>query len=343
LRESPAVRVLVTGATGFVGSWVARELVSRGHVVRVLVRRTSKLANLETLPLERAEGDVTDRASVERALDGCEGVMYAAGVVGFRPADAERQYAVNAGGVEVVFSAALGAGVKRAVLTSSVAVMGGSPSPRVIDETSGGNAEELGIDYMVSKLRGERAALRLAERGLPVCAVRPAVVLGPGDVYRSSATLVLALARRQLPLYVRGGSSFCDVRDVASGHAEALARGRPGQAYILGGHNLVTDELIRRVSGATGVPPPRRVPRMLALATAAAAEAVARLRGAEARLSPQLVRASSLYTFVSSAKAMAELSYCIRPFEESLADTLRWFIAQGRLRPTTPQLRALAD
>ncbi len=336
------MRILVTGATGFVGSWVARELLSRGHVVRAFVRRSSRLANLDGLAAERAEGDVLDRGSVERALDGCEAVVHSAGVVGFGREDRERMYAVNARAVEIVLGAALAAGVRRAVFTSSVGVMGGSFEPRVGDESTPSNAEELGIDYLTSKWRGEQAALQLAAKGLPLVVVRPAVVLGPGDRYGSSATTFLALARRQLPFYVRGGPSFCDVRDVARGHAEALLVGRPGEVYILGGHNLEMDDLMRRLAEISGVRPPRRVPYALALAAATVAEAVSRLARRPAGLPRQLLRASRLYSFVSSEKAKADLGYFIRPFEESLRDTLRFFIAEGRLRPATPELKAMA-
>ncbi len=336
------MRVLVTGGTGFVGSWVVRELSARGHAVRVLTRPTSSLANLQGLPLERAEGDVTDRPSVERALLGCEAVVHTAGVTSFRPGDEARLRAVNHGSVGIVLGAALRAGVKRAVLTSSVAAMGGTLEPALMDESRESNAEALGVDYFVSKLRGEREALELARQGLPVSVVRPSVVLGPGDIYNSSATTFLALARRQLPVAVRGGSSFGDVRDVARGHAEALERGRPGEVYILGGNNLEILEMVQRVARVTGVPAPGRVPYRVALAAAALAELVSRLRGQKPKLSRQLVKASRLYTFVSSEKATRELGYSIRPFEESLADTLRWFMKEGRLQGNTPELRALA-
>src|SRR5262249_31974999 len=164
------------------------------------------------------EGDVLDRDSVSRALAGCEGVVHTAGIAHFRPRHEREMYEVNEGGVKVVLGAALDAGIRRAVLTSSTAAMGGALTPRVHDESTPANAEALGIDYSMSKLRGEQAALELAGRGLPVCALRPVVILGPGDIYQSSATTVLALARRKLPLYVQGGASFCDVRDVARAH-----------------------------------------------------------------------------------------------------------------------------
>jgi len=337
------MRVLVTGATGLIGSWVVRELLAAGHRPRALVRRSSNLANLDGLDVERAEGDVLDRASVVRALDGCEGVVHSAGLATFLPGERRRMYDLNHRSVEIVLDAARERGVARAVLTSSTAAMGGSPTPRVADESTPSNAEALGIDYFVSKYRGERAALDLAARGLPVVVLRPVVCLGPGDIYGSSATTFLALARGRLPVFVPGGAAFCDVRDVARAHVAALERGRAGDVYILGGHNFEIADMVRVVGRVAGVAPPRRAPYPLALAVAAAAEAVDRITGRRGRLSRQLVRASHLYTWVSSAKAERELGYATRPFEESLRDTYRYFLATGRLKPATPELRALAD
>jgi len=336
------MRVLVTGATGFLGSWVARELVARGHAVRALVRPTSPLDNLAGVELERVEGDVLDAASVRRALWRCEAVAHVAGLVHFLPTDLDRLRAVNVRGVELVLGEALAAGVGRAVVTSSTAAMGGRPTPEILDEGSASNAEALGIHYMVSKLRGEEVARALGGRGLPLVVLRPAFLLGPGDVHRSSAGLVQAIARRAYRFHVRGGASFCDVRDVARAHAEALERGRPGECYVLGGHNLTLDRFMALAAAAAGVPAPREVPYALAWAAAIASEAYARLRGRRPRLTRQLLDSSRLYTFASSARAGAELGYALRPLDESLRDTLRWFLARGMLSPSTPQLRALA-
>jgi dihydroflavonol-4-reductase len=241
----------------------------------------------------------------------------------------------------VVLGAALAAGVSRAVLTSSTSVLGGATVPRVADEETTSSAETLGLDYFVSKLRGEEVALDLAARGLPVVVVRPSFVLGPGDLYASSASVVLQLARRAIPVYVQGGASFCDVRDVARGHAEALLRGRPGETYILGGQNLTMDEVVGRICRLAGVPPPARLPFAAADLANRAMAVLERLGGPRA-VPRDLLVASRLYTFVTSAKAQRELGYAIRPFEESVRDTLRWYLARGALRPETPELRALA-
>lgn len=337
--------VLVTGGTGLVGGAVVRELLVRGLRVRALVRPGADLTNLGAPPrpgIELAEGDVLDRPSVERALDGCRAVVHTAGIASIGKEPRARLLAVNAGGVETVLGAALAAGVERAVLTSSASVLGGSRVPHVADEETTSSAETLDIDYFVSKKRGEEVGLDLAARGLPLAIVRPAYVLGPGDVHRSSASIVLSLARGRIPVYVQGGASFCDVRDVARGHVEALLRGRPGETYLLGGHNLTMDEFVGRTCRLAGVKPPLRLPYALAAAAGRALALAHRLGGPPPPVTDDLLRASALYTFVTSARAQRELGYAVRPFEGSLRDTLRWYLARGELAPATPELEALA-
>jgi dihydroflavonol-4-reductase len=335
------MRVLVTGATGLIGVEIVRALLARGHSVRALVRPASPLARLEGLAVEVVRGDVLDAASVRAALAGQEALVHAAGIPRIG-ADPRETLAVNARGVEVVFEEALRAGVARAVLTSSTSVLGGARSPTVADESTPGNAEALGIGYFVSKLRGERAAREIAARGLPLVVVRPSFVLGPGDTHGSSAATVVALARRRIPGWVDGGASFCDVRDVAGGHAEALARGRAGEVYILGGHNLEMREFIARACAAAGVPRPPRIPYPLAYGMAALQEALAKVRGRRPATTRDLVRSAALYTWVSSAKAERELGYSVRPLDEMLVDTLRFALESGRLKPETAALQAIA-
>jgi dihydroflavonol-4-reductase len=336
------VKVLITGATGFLGSWVAREVASRGHDLRLLVRPRSRLDNLVDVPGERVLGDITDAASVEAGVAGCDAVIHAAGIARLRANDRARLLAANEGGVAVVLGAALRAGVRRAIFVASAGALGGTWEPVEMDEGFTGNAETVGVDYFVSKQRGEEVARELSRAGLPLVILRPGVVLGPGDVYHSSAGTLLMLARGAVPAYVRGGGSYCDVRDVAHAHAEALERGRDGEAYVLGGHNVELGDVARIVSALSGVPMPRRVPFPFMMAGAALAELAARLRGRRSHISRQLVRGARRYTFLESSKARRELGYVTRPLDESVRDTLRWFLAHGDLEASTPELLALS-
>jgi dihydroflavonol-4-reductase len=335
------VRVLVTGGTGFLGGAVVRELATRGHAVRILCRPSSDAAAAAQAGAEVVRGALVDAGAVRAALAGCEAVIHSAGRVAMGPGHEAELRAANVDTVEAVLGEALSAGIARVVLTSSTAVLGGSRSPAVLDEKSESNAESLNVPYFTSKLEGERRALALAGRGLPLVVLRPSFVLGPGDLHGSSAATLVAIVRRRIPGYVEGGASFCDVRDVARAHAEALERGRTGEVYTLGGHNLTTTEMIERVCALSGVPAPRKMPFSAAMALAAAEEITAGLQKRRAAITRDLVRTSALYTFASSDKARAELGYAIRPFDEMVVDTLRWAIQVGRLSAESDALKAL--
>jgi dihydroflavonol-4-reductase len=335
------MRVLVTGAAGFLGSWVARELASRGHELRLLVRPQSRVENIQDVPGERVWGDVTDAASIQRAVSGCEGIVHAAAIARLRAGDRDRLLLVNRGGTENVLRAAFRGGVRRAIFVTSAGALGGTWEPRMIDEQWRGSATRLGVDYFDSKLEAEQVALELARAGLPLVILRPGVILGPGDVYHSSAGTILMLARGELPAIVRGGGSYTDVRDVARAHAEALDHGRSGETYLLGGYNLEMEQLAWMVSRLSGVPMPRRLPYPVMLGIAALREVAARARGHRSPISRQLVRGARRYTFLDSGKAQRELGYANRPLEVTVEDTLRWFLRHGDLAATTAELRAL--
>lgn len=340
------MKVLVTGATGFLGSWVVHKLVESGYAARVLVRKSSKLDNLQGLPSDKVEtayGDVLDGDSVRAALEGCEAVIHTAGVPHFNPDNPDHMYRVNATGAGIVMEAALSAKVQKAILTSSVAAIGGSFSVRTATEDTPVNADDIGLDYSRSKLHGEREAQKAAAKGLPLVILRPAVILGPNDILQSSTSTILAFVRRKMPVYVEGRPSFGDVREMAAAHVAALHKGRPGQVYILGGNNVTLTELLTAIEDLTGIAPPPRVPYPLAYSVAGVLEYMARLHKQHASLSRQLAKAGHMCTWVSSDKAKAELDYTIRPLADSLRDTIRFFLTTGRLKPSTAKLRALAD
>ena len=337
-----AVRVLVTGGTGFIGGAVVRELVGRGHAVRVCARPASDAAAVEAAGAEVVRAELHEAGAVRRALDGCEAVVHCAGRAGLRPGPGAELRAADVDAADVVLGAAREAGVARAVFTSSTAVQGGGRTPAVVDEAGPGNAESLGIPCFTSKQAGERVARAHAGRGLPLVILRPACVLGPGDVRGAATGVVVALAHRRIPGFVDGGASYCDVRDVARAHGEALERGTAGAVYTLGGHNLTNAELVARVCALAGVAPPRKMAYSAAMAIAAAEEITASLQRRRAAITRDLIRASALYTFASAERAGADLGYTLLPFDESVLATLRWAVAAGELAPDTDALRALA-
>ena len=314
-------RTLVTGATGFIGSHVARALVRRGDDVRVTVRATSRLDALEGLDAERVVADVTDRRSVRRAVAGCDRVFHVAGSTSMR-AGAQRLVAANVTGTRVVLEACLAAGVERVVYTSSVVALGPAPDGATADETQPYSGGGLDIPYMAAKHAAESDALRVAARGLPVVIVQPSHVLGEGDRLRSSTDVVRRFLLRRIPAFVDGAINVVDVEDVAAGHLLADEGGEPGERYILGNRNYTWERLFADLGRFSGVEPPAvRLPYELALGLA---EVAARAPGRPI-VTPGEVRAAGRRWTYRSTKARRELGWTTRPHEETVERTVAWW------------------
>jgi dihydroflavonol-4-reductase len=314
-------KTLITGGTGFIGSHLARALADRGDDMRLLVRPSSSREGLSGIEFETASGDVTDQGSVREAMDGVERVFHVAGMTSMRPRDRERVFEVNVTGTRNVLEEARRAGVKRVVLTSSVAAVGPAERGRTADEDQPFTGGELGITYINSKHEAELEARRATERGLPVVCVNPSFVLGPDDSHGTSTQLVRRFLLRQIPVYVDGALNIVDVRDVAAGHLLADERGQPGERYILGGRNFTLARLFSDLSRISGVsPPPVRLPGQVALAGVEAA-----LRASvPIPTTPDEVRSGMQWWAYRSDKAERELGFEARPHEETLEDTVRW-------------------
>jgi dihydroflavonol-4-reductase len=311
---------LLTGATGFIGSHLARVLTRRGDDLRVLIRRETSSAALAGLEFERINGDVTDRRAVRRAVEGADRVFHVAGVTSMRAGEADRAFRVNVGGTRIVAEEALAAGVERMVHTSSVAAIGPAEPDGRADERQTFTAGGLGIAYVNSKHEAESEVLRVAAHGLDAVIVNPTFVLGPGDHGSSSMGLVARFLLRRIPAYVDGGLNIVDVRDVADGHLLADAKGGRGERYILGGRNFTLQRLFADFSRISGVPaPPLRVPPRIATAGAAVAEGL----GLPVGLSQDETRSAALWWTYSSAKAKRELGFQPRPHEETLEAALQ--------------------
>ncbi|HEX6586741.1 MAG TPA: NAD-dependent epimerase/dehydratase family protein [Solirubrobacterales bacterium] len=320
-------KTLVTGGTGFVGLHLARELERRGDDLRLLVRRSSNAEPLEGLEWERAEGDVTDRDSVRRAMKGVERVFHVAGMTSMRSRNRDRVFEVNVGGTRNVMEEAFRAGVGRAVLTSSSSAVGAAKPGETVDEDSPFNIGRLGISYIISKHEAELVSMRIAAKGLPVVIVNPSFVLGPDDPNPSgtSNALVRRLLLRRIPGYLDGAINVVDVRDVARGHVLADERGAEAERYLLTGRNFTLQRLFSDLSRIAGVPPPPiRMQRRLALAGVEAMD----MLGLRIPTSPDEVRSGSQWFTYRNDKARRELGWEPRPHEETLEDAVRWQLEQ---------------
>jgi dihydroflavonol-4-reductase len=315
---------LVTGATGFLGSHIARLLVQRGDDVSVTVREGSRLDALEGLDVRTVRADVLDRRSIRRAMRGVQHVFHAAGMTELNATRA-RIFSLNVEGTRIVLEEALRAGVERAVYTSSVAAIGPARLGESADETAAWEAGRYRIAYLDAKHEAETAALRLIARGLPLVIVNPAHVLGPGIGSHppgSSTTLVRRFMRRQIPAYVDGTLNVVGVQDVARGHLLADERGRVGERYILGNRNFTLDRLFADLGRLSGIEPPAiKLPLPVAVALAAAGGRVA----GQAVPSPTEVRAVSLNWAFVNRKARRELGWRPSPHEDCLEETVAWY------------------
>jgi dihydroflavonol-4-reductase len=324
---------LVTGATGFVGSAVARALLRAGHRVRVLARPRGDRRNLADLPVEIAEGDLADRASLARAVAGCRYLFHVAADYRLWVPDPAPMFGANVAGTRDLMNAALAAGVERIVYTSSVATLGLVPGG-VADEQTPSREEDMIGPYKRSKFQAEAVVRGLVrERGLPAVIVNPSTPVGPRDLKPTpTGRLIFEAARGHVPGFVDTGLNIAHVEDVAEGHLAAMEMGRFGERYILGGENMTLAEILTDVARLVGRRPPRlKVPYALAVPVALGAEAAARMTGREPFVTRDGVRMSRKRMYFTSAKAARELGYRARPAHEAIAAAVAWFGANGYL------------
>jgi dihydroflavonol-4-reductase len=324
----------VTGATGFVGSAVARALLAHGRMVRVLVRRNSDRKNLKNLDVEQREGSLEDAASMTRALAGCGALFHVAADYRLWVPKPETMYRANVDGTRALMQAALTQGIDRIVYTSSVATLGVEPDG-VADETTPSTLGDMIGPYKRSKFLAEEIVRDMVvEQGLPAVIVNPSTPIGPGDIKPTpTGRLIVEAASGRMPAFVDTGLNLAHVDDVAAGHLLAEDKGRVGERYILGGENLTLREILRRIAVLVGRKPPRlSLPIPALMPIALAAEAVARITGKEPFVTSDGLRLARKTMFFSSRKAVAELDYAPRPVDGALADAVAWFRHTGMVR-----------
>ncbi len=326
------MRVLVTGATGFIGSQLTAELVRRGYQVRVLRRPTSKTLMLDGLPVEHVYGDILQPDAVARAVAGCDWVFHVAALASYWRVPREQVYAVNVQGTRVVMDACLREGVRRVVYTSSVAAIGIPRNGQPADETNPFDALSASFAYADSKHRAEEVVQGAVAAGLDAVIVNPAAVIGPGDHNLITGSIIVEYARRPLPFVTPGGLCVADVQAVVEGHILAAQYGRAGHRYILGGENLSHQEIARIVTEVAGRRPPRwTLPPWILLPTALAVEAVNRVLPLPPVVSGEQIRLAAFNAFYDSSKAVRELGYPLLPFQPAVQKAYIWYRQHGYL------------
>ena len=318
----------VTGATGFVGSHVVRALLAQGASLRLLVRASSNLRNIESLPAERVIGDLRDPASLDKAISGCEVVFHVAADYRLWVRDPDQMYRANVDGTKAVLEAARKNSVRRVVYTSSVATMGFTGNGHLADEDSPVSLGNMIGPYKRSKFLAEQVALDAGRGGMDVVVVNPTTPVGEQDIKPTpTGRIVVDFLKRKFPAYVDTGLNLVDVRECARGHLAALEKGRSGERYILGGENLTLKQILDKLAALTGLPSPKvKVPYVMALATGVVDEVVTgRILGREPRATIDAVRMGRKKMFVSSAKAERELGWKSLPVDDALRRAVDWF------------------
>jgi dihydroflavonol-4-reductase len=326
------MKVFVTGATGFVGSHVARAYAASGAELRLLTRKTSNLAGLEGIAAETVVGDLRAPESLRTALTGCDALVHVAADYRLWVRDPDEMYAANVTGTRELLRIAREVGVARVVYTSSVATMGFKRDGTIVDETTPVSLSEMIGHYKRSKFLAELEAIAAAKAGQQVMILNPTTPIGSGDAKPTpTGRIIVDFLNKNFPAYVDTGLNLVEVGEVARMHVAALERGTPGEQYILGGENLTLKQILDRLSAITELPSPTmKVPHAVAMAFAFFDENfTGKLRGKEPRATVEAVRMGRKMMFASSAKAVRELGFQVLPVYPALRAAVDWFWEHG--------------
>jgi dihydroflavonol-4-reductase len=332
------MKVFLTGATGFVGSHVARAYAAEGAELRLLSRATSNRAAIEGLAADVVVGDLRRPEELRTALRGCDALVHVAADYRLWVRDPKEMYAANVDGTRELLRIAREEGVAKVVYTSSVATMGFKmDASSIVDEATPVSLADMIGPYKRSKFMAEQEAIAAAKAGQRVIILNPTTPIGPGDAKPTpTGRIVVDFLNKKFPAYVDTGLNLVDVAEVARMHVVALDRGTPGERYILGGENLTLKQILDRMSAITGLPSPTmKVPHAVAMAFAFFDETITgKLLGKEPRATVEAVRMGRKFMFASSAKAELALGFKVLPVYHALRAAIEWFIARGYAPPT---------
>ena len=325
------MKAFVTGATGFIGASIVRELLKDGCQVRVLARPGSDRRNLDGLDIEICEGDLSDRGALIRGLSGCQTLFHAAADYRLWTRSPAAMYDVNVGGTRTILSAALDVGLEKVVYTSSVGTLGNPGDGTPGNEETPVELSQMVGDYKKSKFLAERAAEAFLAKGLPLVIVNPSTPVGPMDIKPTpTGKIIVDFLNRKMPAYLDTGLNLLDVETCARGHILAAQKGRIGQKYILGNENLTLAQIFATLSEITGLKPPRvKLPYFPILLAAYANHALSTLTGREPLIPLAGVQMAAKFMFFDPGKAVAELGLPLTPIAGSLERAVAWFRNHG--------------
>jgi dihydroflavonol-4-reductase len=326
------MKCFVTGASGFLGSHVARQLQAAGADLRLLVRSSSRTDNIAEIRAERVIGDLRDLDSLKRGMAGCEFVFHVAADYRLWAIDGKELYDSNVEGTRNILKAARDSKVRRVVYTSSVATMGFGNNGHITDENSPVALSNMIGDYKRSKFMAEQLVIEAAQGGQDVVMVNPTTPIGERDIKPTpTGQIVVDFLKRKFPAYVDTGLNLLDVEDCAKGHVMALEKAKPGERYILGGENLTLKQILDKLAVITGLPSPSiRLPYAMAYATGVVDTLVTgKMLKREPRVTLDSVRMGRKKMFVTSAKAERELGWNAGPVDGALRRAVEWFRANG--------------
>jgi len=326
------MKIFLTGSTGFVGHHVAQALAAQGADLRLLVRKSSNLKNLEGIDGDTVVGDLGRPESYAPALEGCDAVLHVAADYRLWIRDPDAMYRINVDGTRDLLRKAREAGVRRVVYTSSVATMHFRTDGIVINEDTPVSLQDMVGHYKRSKFLAEQQAIAAAEDGQQVVILNPTTPIGPNDAKPTpTGRIFVDFLNGKFPAYVDTGLNLVDVTEVARTHVDALSKGTPGRRYILGGENLTLKQILDKMAGITGIPSPKvKIPFAVAATYAFFEELITgRIRGKEPRATLEEVRMGRKKMFASSARAQQELDFRIVPVYPAMRAAIEWFRANG--------------
>ncbi len=327
-------KVLVTGANGFLGSWVVRRLIQDGHQVFSLVRKSSDLSELEGIPTEYLYGDVTDVHSLLQAFQGMDTVFHLAGLIAYKKSERAAMEKVNVEGTRNVIEACRATSVRRLVHLSSVVAVGASfDSHHVLNEESPYNVGHLDLGYFETKREAELLVIEACRKNrLDAVILNPSTIYGPGDARKGSRKIQLKVARGKFKFYTPGGVNVVYVEDVVDGILSAWKKGRTGERYILAGQNLSIKELFAMIAKEAGQKPPTLLLPSFVLHTLGIIGDFMSVLGLKGGLSQENAWTSTMFHWFDSSKAQRELDFKPRPAEIAISQSVKWIKENGLLK-----------